>query len=268
MENIRNYALVTGASSGIGWHISELLAKDGYPVIAVSDQPLQLDNLKRSLELAYGIRVITFNIDLAQENSAQQIYLYCDKNNLIVEVLINNAGTLIFGEVVNVDYSGTKSILNLHVTTPALLCRLFGEQMIKKGRGFILNVSSISSVMPYPTISLYGPTKAFLRYFTRALRTEMRYHGIKVTCLMPGATMTSLYDPGKYNSPIKFRLGIIKKPDTVAKAGLTALFKDRAECIPGFLNKLIVLLLPLVPSFIIGFTYKRIKPCLQKNGGG
>ena len=265
MEETQKYALVTGASSGIGWHITELLAKKGYSIIAVSNQPLQLDNLKKNLVPAYGISVITLNIDLAEENSAQQIFEYCKDHNLFVEVLINNAGTLIFGEAVNIDIFRTKSILNLHMTIPALLCRLFAEQMMKRGKGYILNVSSISSVMPYPTISLYGPTKAFLRHYTRALRTELKLFGIQVTCLIPGATLTSLFDPGKYNTPVKARLGIIKKPDIVAKAGIEALFKGRAECIPGYLNKLIVCMLPLLPSFIIGLLYKRTKLHPQKH---
>ena len=257
MDHYRKYAVVTGASSGIGWHISEALAHKGYDIIAASNQPSQLDDLKKKLEQVYPVTVAIINIDLAQENSAQQIFDYCEKNNLEVEVLVNNAGILVFGEAVQVDYSRIKNILNLHMTTPALLCRLFGEQMVRRRAGFILNVSSISSVMPYPGISLYGPTKAFLRYFTRALRTEMKHYGIKVTCLIPGATATALYESPDLNIPLLMKLGVIKKPETVAKACVKALFNDRAECIPGFLNKLTVLLVPLVPHFIIGFIHRR-----------
>jgi short-subunit dehydrogenase len=268
MESTQKYALVTGASSGIGWHISEELAKRDYSVIAVSNQPEKLDDLKIKLENAYNIIIFTVNIDLAQENAAQQIFDYCEKNNFFVEVLVNNAGTLVFREAVKVDYSLTKSIINLHVTTPALLCRLFGEQMIRRKTGFILNVSSISAVMSYPGISFYGPTKAFLRYFTRAIRIEMKRYSVKVTCLIPGATATGLYDHKKFNTPLKRTLGIIKKPETVAKAGVNALFNNRAEYIPGFLNKLIVFLLPLIPSILIGFIYKKIYSGLWKNSDG
>ena len=267
MEINLNYALVTGASSGIGWHISELLAQKGYPVIAVSNQPLQLEDLKSSLEQKYGIRVITINCDLARENSALEVFETCKKQNLNVEVLVNDAGTLIFGEALGVDFPRTRSILNLHVTTPALLCRLFAEQMINRGKGYILNVASISSVMPYPTISLYGPTKAFLRFYTRALRTELKQYCIKVTCLLPGATLTSLYDPGRFNTSLKRKLGILQKPEVVAKAGIRALFRDRPESIPGCINKLIVYLVPLVPSFIIAFIYKKVKSRLLKIPG-
>jgi uncharacterized protein len=257
MKDIPKYALVTGASSGIGWHFAEALAKKGYSVVAVSNQPAQLEDIKKRLGELYRISVITINIDLALENSAQQVFDYCNEKNLIVEILINNAGIFFFKEVAGVDYSLMKSILALHMTTPALLCRLFGEQMIQQRKGFILNVSSISAVMPYPCISLYGPTKTFLRKFTRALRTEMKCKGINVTCLIPGAVDTGLYDASQFNTLLLKKLGIMKRPDTIANAGIRALFKNRAECIPGLMNKLIILLLPILPHFIINTIYKR-----------
>ena len=257
MENPQKYALITGASSGIGLHFAEALSKMGYSVVAVSNQPAQLGDLKKRLEEKYRISVVTINIDLAQENSAQLVFDYCTEQNLIIEVLINNAGILVFGEVASIEYPRIKSILTLHMMTPALLCRLFAEDMIRRGKGFILNVSSISAVMPYPHISLYGPTKAFLRNFTRALRTEIKPRGINVTALIPGATATALYDTGNLNTPLLIKLGIMKKPDSVANAGVRALFKNQAECIPGFLNKLIILLLPIVPHFIISLANRR-----------
>jgi hypothetical protein len=258
MEDNQKYALITGASSGIGLHFAEALAKKGYSVVATSNQPVQLEELKKRLEETYRISVVTIDIDLSQDNSAQRVFDYCNEKNLIIEVLINNAGILVYGEVAGIEYSRIKSILTLHVVTPALLCRLFAEDMIRRGKGFILNVSSISAVMPYPHISLYGPTKAFLRNFTRALRTEMKSRGINVTALIPGATITALYDTGNLNTPMLIKLGIMKKPGIVANAGVRALFKNHAECIPGFLNKLIVLLLPFVPHFIISLLNKRV----------
>ncbi|OFY68433.1 MAG: hypothetical protein A2V64_01365 [Bacteroidetes bacterium RBG_13_43_22] len=251
------HALVTGASSGIGWHISHELAKKGYCIIAVSNQPDRLDDLKKKLENEYPISVSTLNIDLSQENSAQQVYDFCERNKVRVEVLVNNAGTLHFGEVLKIEIFRMRSIMNLHMITPAMLCRLFGGKMMERRKGFILNTSSISSIMPYPTISVYGPTKAFLRHFTRALRTEVKRYGIKVTCLIPGATSTGLYDSAKFDTPLKRKLGIMKKPEVVAKAGIKALFNNHPECTPGFLNKLIVLFVPVIPHSIIGAIYKR-----------
>jgi hypothetical protein len=145
---------------------------------------------------------------------------------------------------------------------------LFGEKMVKNKRGYILNVSSISAVMPYPVISLYGPTKTFLRSFTRAIRTELRREGVYVTCLIPGATATSLYEPYEVNIPLALRLGVMKKPAVVARAGVSALFANRPECIPGFMNKLVVRLLPLIPHAVIGWIYGlRIKKSTDHRQG-
>ena len=123
--SIEKYALVTGASSGIGWHLSKELAAKGYSLVAVSNQAEQLLDLKTELEGNYPIRVITIDCDLAQSDAAEHIFDFCQKEALFIEVLVNNAGFLIYGEVFNVDLNRTKNILQLHMYTPVLLCRLF-----------------------------------------------------------------------------------------------------------------------------------------------
>jgi len=259
MHKSEKYALVTGASSGIGWHISRELAEKGYSVVAVSNQAEQLNNLKSELEEAYQIDVQTLECDLSEPSAAESVFDFCQQNEMQVEVLVNNAGILIYGEFVAVGIKRTRTILQLHMNTPVVLCRLFGDLMAKNHMGYILNVSSISAVMPYPTISLYGPTKTFLRKFTRALRAELKVAGVNVLCLLPGATATGLYDTKNINLPLAMRLGIMKKPEVVARAGVKALFKRRAECIPGLLNKFVMRLMPLIPNSLIGFIYRKTK---------
>jgi short-subunit dehydrogenase len=140
-----------------------------------------------------------------------------------------------------------------------MLCRLFGKEMQDKQKGYILNISSISAVMPYPTISLYGPTKSFLRKFSRALRFELKGSGIHVTCLIPGATATALIKAENVNIPLAIRLGVMKKPERVARVGVSALFKNRSIRIPGMLNTFVVYFFPLIPSYLIEGIYKRVK---------
>lgn len=260
MDQKGKYALITGASSGLGWHLSELLTQKGYNLIAVSNQPAELEELKDYLEQTYSIEVLTVNTDLARETAAKNLFDYCEDKDLQVDVLVNNAGVLVYGEALTVEYARSLSILNLHMTTPALLCRLFGENMKQRSKGHILNVSSISAVMPYPTISFYGPTKSFLRYFSRALRTELKSTGINVTCLLPGAMDTRLLDVYKAKLEFCKRIRVVKHPEKVARAGIEALFKNRSECIPGMLNKLTICLLPILPQFIIGLIYRRSHP--------
>ena len=130
--------------------------------------------------------------------------------------------------------------------------------MVRYGKGHILNVSSISAVMPYPTLSYYGPTKAFMRKFSRALRTELRPYGVNVTCLLPGATDTSLLEQLHFNRTMAKKWRVLKDPGKVALAGMNALFRNRAECVPGWLNKFVVWFLPWIPSFIIYLIYRRL----------
>jgi short-subunit dehydrogenase len=256
-DRVRPYALVTGASSGLGWHLAALLAQKGYHLIAVSNEPEGLDQLKNHLETTFAINVLTMNIDLAGEMAASSLFDYCEERGLPVEVLVNNAGMLAYGEAHRIPFSQAQDILQLHVSTPALLCRLFSDRMIKSGRGFILNVSSISAVMPYPTISFYGPSKTFMRHFTRALRTELKGLGVNVTCLLPGPTDTRLLDNYHINRKVATRFRILKQPEEVARKGMKALFRNRPECIPGWLNKLAVWFLPVIPQCLILLLYKK-----------
>lgn len=251
------WALVTGASSGIGWHISDQLAARGCNIIAVSNQEMQLQELKLNLEEHHKIKVLPFFQDLARQEAAQEVYNFCQARHIDPDILVNNAGMLLHGEMVDSEFDAMKSIVGLHVSTPAFLCRLFGARMKERRSGYILNVSSISSVMPFPTISVYGPTKTFLRYFTRAIRTELNPYGVCVSCLVPGATDTPLNDPFGANMSSGKKLGFVKDPESVARAGIRALLRNRPSCIPGMLNKAIVILVPLIPRFILAFANRQ-----------
>ncbi len=259
MNDKPNYAVITGASSGIGWFVALELAKKGYSIVGVSNQAQALDKLKSELEKKYDINVLTYCCDLARNDAAELVFNFCQQRSLEVDVLVNNAGILVYGEVIRIDIEKTKNILQLHMNTPAVLCRLFADVMVKKNSGYILNVSSISSVMPFPVISLYGPTKTFIRQFTKALGFEMKGTGVHVSCLLPGATATALYDPEKVNIAKAMQLGVMKSPEDVAKAGVEALFKNKAECIPGVINKIIMLIIPLLPNFLIDYIYRKKK---------
>jgi len=256
-------ALITGGSSGIGLEIARELAARGYNLLLISNQSEALNASKKQLESNYSVSFDTFHCDLTDADSAHKIFLMTKELGIEVEILVNNAGILLFSEVAGLENSRIQAILQLHVHTPVMLCKLFGKEMKKRQSGYILNVSSISAVMPYPGISLYGPTKTFLRYFTRSLRHEMKIYGISVTCLLPGATLTGLYDPNKINLSLALRTGIMQTPEFVARKAVRALFRNKPECVPGWINKLTVMLLPLIPRSLIYFIHKNTK-ILQK----
>ena len=254
----RKTALITGGSSGIGLAIAHELAERGYNLLLVSNQPDNLHLCREELSDAYDINCNTLDIDLTQSNSALEVHEFCKANKIEVDILVNNAGMLLMSEVVMAPPEALSKIIQLHVHTPTLLCHLFGNQMKAKKHGHIMNVSSISSVMPYPGISLYGPTKTFMRYFTRAFRTEMKSYGVNVSCLIPGATITALYDLSKVNVSLAKNLGVMHTPQFVAGKAVRGMMHNRAVITPGILNKLILVFMPLIPSFVIYLLNKKM----------
>jgi len=260
-----NIALITGGSSGIGLAIAHELARLKYNLLLVSNQAAKLVESKAALEEQHGIKCLVLDLDLATTSAAEQVFDYCRMQQLQVEILVNNVGFLIMAEIADIEPALISKMIQLHLHTPTLLCRLFGAEMKARKSGHIMNVSSISAVMPYPIISLYGPTKTYLRYFTRALRTEMRPHGVNVTCLIPGATITDLYNLEQVNVARLKALGIFHTPAFVARKAVKGLLRCKAVVIPGLLNKITVRLMPLIPSFIIaGLNRKAGSSLLRK----
>lgn len=250
-DNSNPFVLITGGSSGIGLALAHAFAARKYNLLLVSNQTDVLDECKSTFESIYGVKCNIFNVDMIAKDSALRIFEFAQTHAPDIEILVNNAGMLVFSEVVETPLVKLEAILQLHIQTPSALCKLFGEKMKANRKGHILNVSSISAVMPYPGISLYGPSKTYMRYFSRAFRSEMKLYNVNITCLIPGATETGLYDPNRVNLTLAKQLGVMQTADVVAKKAVDALFKNKAECIPGWLNKLTVISLPWIPSFVI-----------------
>lgn len=247
------YALITGASSGIGLEITKILGKKGYNLILVSNQGELLKELAFSLNKDYNVHVLTVEMDLSTDDAALTLFNYCTTHQLTVEVLVNNAGFFFFGQAVDADPEKAAKLLNLHVRTTSLLCTYFGNEMRMRKHGFILNISSISAYKDFPGIAYYGSSKAYIKSFTRSLRTELKRYGIHVTCLLPGATATNLYDPNVVDIPKAKRYGIMMDADKVAQKGIRALFHNRSVVVPGLITKLMNGFSRLTPHWLIYF---------------
>ena len=258
-------ALVTGACSGIGNAVATRLASLGYELVVVSHRPRELGEAADELRRAHGVVVHAVPLDLARPEAAAELHERCRSLGVEVDILVNNAGMLLYGDVADTPPAAANALLQLHVVTPSLLATLFGRDMRARGRGHILVVSSISAWRDFPRIAYYGSSKRYLRSFTRALRTELAPHGVNVTCLAPGPTMTGLYDPNSVPVGTAERLGVMMDATSVADAGLRAMFAREAEHIPGLVARAMTFGAVLTPQRVIDLL-QRYVPAMGKRG--
>lgn len=254
-----NYALITGASSGIGRCYAEELAQRGYNIIAVSNQQQPLIDMCGELSSQYGIRTEYIYINLAEHNAAQQICDRCNSEGWIVDVLVCNAGMLLFSTLVQTSPDSLATIINLHCTTTTLLCRYFGEQMKQRGSGRILIMSSSTAWLPYPTISHYAATKAYLKSFASSLWYELHRYGVSVTAVFPGAVDTPLYTLSPRLRRLFVTMGIMQRPETIARHAIRAMLRGRRRLVPGLFTKIVVGICAILPARILDII-TRIKP--------
>lgn len=243
-----NYALITGASSGIGLEYARQLAAKGYNLVIVSNQDEANHRVATEIADKYGVVAQPLYADLSQPDSAQQIYDWCHQNDVEVDILINNAGMLLFSTLVHTDPNRINTLINLHCTTPTHLCRLFGNDMKERGRGHILIMSSITAWTPYPTISHYAASKTYLRSFAQSLWYEMRDYGVSVTVVFPSAVDTPLYNLSEKPRRWLLRLGVMITAEKLARKGLRAMFRRCRRCIPGLLPKIEYAICAILPA--------------------
>ncbi len=183
-------ALVTGASSGIGRELARYHASQGGNVVITARRGESLEALKTELEAAHGVTVTPIALDLGAEGGAQKLYDAVRAENLQVDYLINNAGFGGHGAFLDRNLSDDLSMIRLNVEALVSLCHMFGGDMIARGGGKILNVSSTAAHMPGPLQATYFATKAYVSSFSQALAEELKDKGITVTALEPGYVST------------------------------------------------------------------------------
>lgn len=184
------YAVVTGASNGIGRELALLLAKDGHDLLIAARDADRLDQVKMVLERGYGVRVETFPADLSEPGGAERLHRYAVEHGLRVDVLVNNAGFSDWTDLLDAEWTRQRSMMRLNMEALAELSYLFGRDMRERGRGRILNIASVASMMAGPHMAMYFATKAFVRSLSEALAYELRDTGVSVTCVCPGPTNT------------------------------------------------------------------------------
>lgn len=256
----RMFALVTGASSGIGLEYTRQLARDyHYPVLLVSNQEKELLETSQMITKEYGVETKTLYINLAEANAAEQIMAFCDEQQISIEVLVNNAGILIFQPFCTTPVGKLETLLMLHMVTLTKLCRLIGERMAERGHGYILNMSSMTAWMAMPGIQCYNATKSYVLNFSKALWYEMRNAGVHVLAITPGSINTGLLPFPPMFAKLLRGVGITMEPKTLVKSALRALFRtSKKKHMPGLWNYIIVPIINHLPDWLVFFVMRRL----------
>lgn len=249
--NNKPFALITGASSGIGYQYARVMAGRGYNLLIVSNEADAIVEKGEILKRDFGVEVVALMRDLGQQDSAKELHEYCVNNDIEVEVLINNAGVYHDRDFINDSEEFNMLILNLHVTTPAMLIYYFGNDMAARHKGYILNMSSVTSDIAVQRLATYGATKAFLKNFSRSTHIELYHKGVYVTCVRPGAVATTLYNLKPSAVKAGLLIGYITTPERLAQRVVCAMFRKRAQITPGFLNHVLLFLIALLPTCVL-----------------
>jgi uncharacterized protein len=250
MENQQTKtALITGAASGIGMELARLFAKDGYNLILVDRNSDGMDQVGKNLESQYGTQTTSIVKDLADPNVPNEIYE--QTSGQLIDVLVNNAGFGVYGQfATETDWQQEAAMVQTNAVALAHLTKLYLKDMVARNAGKILLLGSEVSVIPNPYQAVYGATKAFIKSFGEAVRSELKGNksAVTLTVLMPGATGTNFFRAAgaahvKGAEPSK-----LANPADVARDGYEALMSGKDHVVSGFGNKLAVALGHLLPD--------------------
>lgn len=249
-------ALITGASSGIGEAFARELADRGIQrMLLLARNSEKLEALKQELQNKYPIEIHCFSVDLSKAEAVNQCLKDLEKLNCSVDCLINNAGFTIRTEDECQQSDVVQQMIQLMAGTPVLLCQRIGSKMLEHKKGYILNVSSIVGCFPVATTLSYCAIKRFLTAYSHSLSYEWRSEGIRVSCLQPGATLSSFHESNQLGLPEKLK-SIFRSSEQVARIGVNGLIRGKRDIFPGFENYLLFLITRIIPHRWIYILHK------------
>lgn len=244
------YALITGATQGIGYELAKLFAEDGYNLILVSRTEEELKQRASEFSSQYGVHATYIAKDLFQPNAPFELYDEVKAKGHLVDVLVNDAGQGQFGLFVEADIRRLLDIIQLNVNSLTVLTHLFLKDMVARNEGKILQLASIASQLPGPWQAVYHATKAYVLSFTEALISELKESAVTLTALQPGATDTDFFNKADMQES-KILDTKLSDPAKVAKDGYQALMSGDDKVISGFKNKAMVGMSNVMPESMV-----------------
>jgi uncharacterized protein len=242
------WALITGASAGIGMELAKLLAVGGANLILTARRADRLQKLASDLSTRHGVEVEVFSSDLTQHDAPAQIHAFTASKKIEIELLINNAGFGAFGNAHEIPAETMLEMIQVNCSAVVYLTRLYLPGMVERRHGDVMIVASLAAFQPVPYNSVYAATKAFDLLFAEGVAEEVRRFGVRVSALCPGPTTTEFqtvaHQPDRtFRSP--------EPADKVARVGLEALAEGKSYIISGTMNKLMKEAQRLAPRSLV-----------------
>ena len=250
--NTLKTALITGATSGFGWELCKLFASDNHNLILIARDKDKLLSCAQSLRKDFpNITVHYFSIDLAQQGAAGALYEKIDMHELEVDFLINDAGVGDHGLFIENEMQKELDMINLNIVAVMELTKLFLREMVLKGEGKILQVSSAFGLVPVPQFAVYSASKAFVHFFTEALQEEIKKTGVTLTALYPGGSDTDFFNRANAEETILYQNMPLYTAQEVAIAGYEGLMEGKHRVVPGIMNKIQAASSTVVPDSLL-----------------
>lgn len=235
---MKEVALITGASGGIGLELAKIHAVKKRDLILVARSSTKLAQIKKELEAKDGIEVVIIPKDLSIPDSAQELYDEIIGQNIRVDYLINNAGFGDFGLFHETLWEKEEMMINLNMLTLTQLTKLFGTEMVERKAGRIMNLSSTAAFQPGPLMNVYYATKHYVQAFSEALYEEWKEYGVSVTALCPGATQSGFSTTAQMEDSKLFKNKKLPTSKEVAEYGYKAMMQGKMVAVHGTMNSI------------------------------
>ena len=249
--------LITGATSGIGFELSKIFAKEPNDLLLVARNEDRLLKTKCFIEKNFKVKVYIIKADLKEEEDIEYLIKFVKKNNLEVHNLINNAGFGSIGYFHEIDKNWDLDMVKVNISALTILSKAFIPNMIKRGQGGVLNVASTAGFQGGPFMAVYYATKAYVLSLSEALSEELKGTGVTVTALCPGAVETEFQKIAKVKKS-KLAKKNIMKAKVVAEIGYNGFKKGKAIVVPGVKNKILIQILRILPRTLVGKVIKKV----------
>jgi uncharacterized protein len=250
------WALVTGASSGIGWALAEELAAGGAHIVLTARRRQRLTQLGKRLHKMYGVRIEVLAADLDQPDAPDAIFAFTSERGIVVDLLVNNAGVGSYGEFRTNKRPRELAIVQVNCAAVVHLTHLYLPGMVERGSGDILIVASTGAYQGVPYMATYAASKAFDLLFAEALAEEVKRYGVRVCALCPGPTTSEFQDVA--GVPKQMAMGMEERADQVARTGLRALAAGEHSGISGFTNWLGVEIQRVTPRRFVTYAAEKL----------